>query len=51
MEKNIRNADIIACKLELASTQAINHRLKIVCEKKQKRDGIVEKQKKKFVTT
>ena len=43
MEKGIRNADAVACKLKLASTRATNDRLKVVREERQKREEIIER--------
>ncbi len=45
MEKSIRNADAVVCKLGQASTRTTNQRLEVVKEERQKREEIVEKQK------
>ena len=41
MNKDIRNADIVTCKLKPASTGATNHSLKVASKEKQKREEII----------
>ena len=50
MEKSIRNADAVICKLELALIRAINHRLE-VAKKKGKKKEMVKRQKIKAIAT
>ena len=45
MEKGIKNADAVTCKLRLASTRATNDRLEVVREERQKREEMMERQK------
>ena len=45
MEKDIRNADTVARKLEPASTRATNDRFKAAREERQKREEMMEKWK------
>ena len=49
MEKNIKNADTVARKLGLASTRAINDRLKVAREERQKREEMIERRKAKAI--
>ena len=45
MRKGIKNADAIACKLGPASTRAIDNRLKVAREERQKKEKIKERRK------
>ena len=45
MDKGIKNADTVACKLGPALTKAINHKLEIASKERQKKEEIVERQK------
>ena len=47
MEKGIKNADAIACKLRLALTKVANNRLEVAREKRRKMEEMMEKQKAK----
>ena len=47
MEKDIKNTDVIACKLELLLIRATNNRLEVAKEKRQKKEEMKEKQKAK----
>lgn len=51
MEKNIKNANTVICKLELTLIRATNYRLKIGKEVWQKKEEMVEKQKIKAIAT
>ena len=51
MEKGIRNADAVACKLRPASIQAINDKLEVAREQRQKREDMVKKQKIEAIVT
>lgn len=51
MEKDIRNADAVAYKLEPALTRVINYRLEVVTEERRKREAIVERRKAKAITS
>ena len=50
MDKDIRNADAVARKLKPALTRAINYRLEVASEKRQKREKIVERQRTEAMT-
>ena len=43
IEKRIRNADIVAYKLEPTSTRATNDNLEVAKEKRQKKEEIIER--------
>ena len=45
MEKDIRNADVVTCKLRPALIKITNHKLEIAREERQKRDKMMERQK------
>ena len=45
MEKGIRNADAVACKLGPASTRATNDRLEAAREERRKREEMMERRK------
>ncbi len=49
MEKGIRNADAVVCKLGPVSTRAANQRLEFAREERQKREEIVERRKTKAI--
>ncbi len=45
MEKGIRNADAVVCKLRPASTSATNQRLEVAREERRKKEEMVERRK------
>lgn len=45
MKKSIKNADIVAYKLEPASTKVTNYNLEVTKKERRKREEIVERQK------
>ena len=47
IEKGIRNADAVVCKLRPASTRATNQRLEVAREERRKREEIMKKRKTK----
>ena len=47
MDKGIKNTDAVTRKLGPALTKAINYRLEVASEKKQKREEIVERRRTK----
>lgn len=51
MKKDIKNVDVVTCKLGPALTRISNHRLDVTSEEKQKREKIVEKWKTKVMAT
>ena len=50
IEKNIRNADAIACKLGPSLTRTTNNRLEVFIVKRQKKEEMKKKQKAKAMT-
>lgn len=50
IEKDIRSAYTVVCKLRPALTRTTNHKLKVARENKQKREEMVEKQKTNAMT-
>ena len=49
MEKDIRNIDIVTCKLKPTLIRATNQRLEVTRDEKQKREKMVEKRKTKTI--
>lgn len=49
MEKNIKNTDVITCKLKFILIRAINYRLEAIKDENQKKEQIIKKQKIKTI--
>lgn len=49
MDKDIKNADIVVCKLGSTLTKATNYRLKVASEKRRKKEKIVKRRKTKAI--
>lgn len=50
IKKDIRNADVVICKLELMLIRAINQRLEVAKKVKRKKEEIIEKLKIEVMT-
>lgn len=45
MDKGIKNANAVACKLRSALTKATNHRLEVASKERRKKEKIIERRK------
>lgn len=51
MQKDIRNTNVVACKLGLALIRVTNHRLEVARRKRKKREKMVKRWKTKAMAT